>query len=193
MFIQTDKRKVNMKTKVIISSVICALWSVQAFGAGFSETNNGIYLVIGGSASTNEPIKFNERLAYMPFCDTGSIRLSQAEPVYGTKIKMIGPDGKDVPKTSLGQSYGSKFDQLHSYKDAHLGGIGASGPYQGMFSGLLARPNELFIMEKPGIYTLEIQMQMFRYTPSLDTNEWSRNLIRFSPVKIRVEKPPENK
>jgi len=178
---------------VIISSVICTFWSIQAFGTGFSETNNGIYLAVGGSVSTNEPIKFDERLAYMPFCATGNIWLSQAEPVYGTKIKMIAPDGKEVPKTPLGQSYGSKFDQLHSYKDAHLGGIGASGPYQGMFSGLLARPNELFIMEKPGIYTLEIQMQMFRHTGSPDTNEWSRNLIRFSPIKIKVGKPLENK
>lgn len=180
-----------MKTKVTILSAICVLWSVRLFGVGFSETNNGIYLAVGGSASTNEPIKFDERIAYMPFCETGNVRLSQADPVYGTMVKMIGPDGKEVPKTSLGQSYGSKFDQLHSYKDAHLGGIGANGPYQGMFSGLLARPGELFIMEKPGIYTLELQMQMFRYTPSPDTNEWSQNLIRFSPIKIKVEKPPE--
>ncbi|MGB8368508.1 MAG: hypothetical protein ACLPYZ_04280 [Limisphaerales bacterium] len=182
-----------MKANVIVSSAICILWSIRVFGIGFSETNNGIYLVIGGSVSTNEPIKFDERLAYMPFCDTGNIRLSQAEPIYSTKIKMLAPDGKEVAQTSLGQSFGSKFDQLHSYKDAHLGAIGASGPYQGMLSGLLPSPKELFIMEKPGVYTLEIQMQMFRYTPSLDTNEWSRNLIRFSPVKIRVEKPPENK
>ncbi len=182
-----------MKMNVIISSAICALWSIQVFGVGFSQTNNGIYLVIGGSASTNEPIKFDERLAYQPFCNTGSIRLSQTEPIYGTKIKMIGPDGKEVPKTSLGQSYGSKFDQLHSYKDAHLGGIGASGPYQGMLSGLLARPSELFIVEKPGIYTLEVQMQMFRYSPTLDPDEDYRNLIRFSPIKIKVEKPPETK
>jgi hypothetical protein len=176
-----------MKTKIIIFSAICTLWSVQVFGVGFSETNNGIYLAIGGSASTNEPIRFDEKIAYKPFFDTGSIGLSQAGPAYSTKIKMIAPDGTEVAKTPLGQTYGSKFDQLHSYKDAHLGGIGASGPFQGMFSGLLARPNELFIMEKPGVYTLEIQMQMFRYTPSVDTNDWTRNLIKFSQASHGFE------
>ncbi len=179
-----------MKTKVFILSAICALWLVHAFGAGFSETNNGIYLVVGGSVSaTNEPIRFDERLAYMPFCTNGDVPLSCSGPAYCVKIKMFARDGKEVPKTSLGQSYGSKFDQLHSYKDAHLGGICACGPYQGMLGELLAPPNKLFLMEKPGVYTLEIQMQMFRHTPSLDTNEWARNLIRFSPIKIKVEKP----
>jgi hypothetical protein len=181
-----------MKMKVIILSAICAVWSIQVFGAGFSETNNGIYLVIGGSASTNEPIKFDEKLAYMPFCNTGSVFLSYPGYDY-IKIKMFSPSGSEVPKTLKGQIFGCKFDQLHDYKDTHLGGIGASGPYLGMLSGLLPRPNELFIMEKPGIYTLEIQMQMFRHTGSLDTNEWARNLIRFSPIIIKVEKPLENK
>jgi len=44
-------------------------------------------------------------------------------------------------------------------------------------------------MDKPGIYTLEIQMQMFRYVSSYDPVERSKGLFRFSPVKIQVEKP----
>lgn len=182
-----------MKINIFIALATFTLATNYSRGTGLSETNGGIYLAVGGAVSANEPIRFDERLAYMPFCTNGDVQLSCSGPAYCAKIKMFAPDGKEVPKTSFGQSYGSKFDQLHSYRDAHLGGICACGPYKGMIGELLASPNELFLMEKPGIYTLEIQMQMFRYTPSLDTNEWSRNLIRFSPIKIKVEKPQEDK
>jgi hypothetical protein len=53
----------------------------------------------------------------------------------------------------------------------------------------LRKPDDFFQVEKPGIYTLEIQMQMFRYVSSYDPVERSKWLFRFSPVKIRVEKP----
>ena len=182
-----------MNAKNLIIFAICMCFAGKIFGAGFSETNNGIYLVVGGAESTtNEPIKFNEKLIFMPFCDTGSVYLTYPDYDYSIKIKMFSPDGSEVQKTAKGKLFGSKFDQLHGYFDSHLHGTGASGPFHGMFSDLLPRPDELFVMDKAGVYTLEIQMQMFRGGGSLDTNAWSRNLIRFSPIKIKVERPLKN-
>ena len=111
-------------------------------------------------------------------------------------MRMTGPDGKEVSKTGLGDIWGSgsKWNQLHSYKDSKLSSIFA-GPYRpdvGAGGGQwLPASKDLFEMEKPGIYKLEIQMQMFRHTASTDSGEEYRNLIRFSSIIIKVEKPNE--
>ena len=131
----------------------------------------------------------------MPFCNTGDVVLAVAAPIYGTRIKMTGPDGKEVSKTPLGQKFGSKFDEWHKFNDIHPlpGTTCACGPYKGLVSGVLPSPKELFIMEDAGIYTLEVQMQMFRFGARPDTNATSHNPIQFSPVEIKVEKPQEPK
>ncbi len=182
-----------MKRQIIISLAICLVSSIRAFATGLSETNQGIYLAVGGGRSTNEPIRFDEKLGYMPFCNTGDVMLAEASPVYSTRIKLISPGGREVAKTPLGQSFGSKFDQWHKYNDTRVGERCACGPYKGLVSGVLPSPKELFIMEDPGIYTLEVQMQMFRVGARPDTNAASHNPIRFSPVKIKVEKSEERK
>jgi hypothetical protein len=59
--------------------------------------------------------------------------------------------------------------------------------------GILPAPKELFEMKDPGLYTMEIEMQMFRYVATRDTDVWFRNLLCFSPIRIKVENPPEAK
>jgi len=128
----------------------------------------------------------------MTFCDTGRVDLSCPDIRYGTKIKMTDSEGKKVSKTSLGKRFGSRFDSLHLITDSKVGSTEAWGSYKdnpGLGGALfLPKPEELFQMDKPGIYTLEIQMQMFRYASSYDPVERSKTLFRFSPVKIKVEK-----
>lgn len=200
-----------MKKCLILSFLICAASACQTFGVGLSETNNGIYLAIAAFRSgfvTNEPIFYDDVLIWSPFCNTNTkpIKLNYPAPKYGIKIKMLGPDGKEVTKTFLGKSFGTDFDHVHTRTDVvHVGGVG--GPYSGHFAGIEAQgryeargggftgavlptPKDLFEMEKPGIYTLEIQMQMFRNSGSRDPATCAADLIRFSPVKIKVEKPP---
>jgi hypothetical protein len=185
--------------KQMILFLICLASLSKAFGTDLSETNNGFFIAIsGGIIGTNGAVPFDKRLVWLPFCTTNTggadIELQYPNAKYGMKIKMTGPDGKEVSKTGLGKLSGSKWDQLHSYKDSRLNGISA-GSYQpdlGAEGGqFLPAPDDLFEIDKPGIYTLEIQMQMFRHTGSTDPDEQYHNLIRFSPVKIKVEKPNE--
>ena len=90
--------------------------------------------------------------------------LSYPDTRYGTKIKMTDSDGKDVPKTIRGQRFGSKFDSLRLITDSKVGNTDALGnPYPNGNPLFLPKPEELFQMDKPGIYEMEIQMQMFRY------------------------------
>jgi len=183
--------------KQIILFLICLASLSKVFGTDLSETNNGIFIAIsGGVIGTNGAVPFDKRLGWLPFCATNTsgalIELLYPNARYGMKIKMIGSDGNEVSKTDLGKIYGLKWNQLHSYKDSRLNNVSAGGSYQPEFGGpFLPAPNELFAMDKPGIYTLEIQMQMFRHTGSPDPEEEYHNLIRFSPVKIKVEKPPD--
>jgi hypothetical protein len=171
-------------------------FATQSFAAGISETTNGVYLAIAAVRNvtliTNEPIRFDDRLVWMTFCDTGKIMLSYPDTRYGTKINMTDSNGKDVSKTALGKRFGSKFDSLHLITDSKVGNTEALGnSYPNGDPLFLPKPNELFQMDKPGIYTLEIQMQMFRYVPSYDPVERSKTLFKFSPVKIQVENPPD--
>jgi hypothetical protein len=178
-----------MRSYVIIALAFSLASSTWVLGTGLSETNQGVYLAIGGDRSTNDPIRFDERLAYYPFCNTGDVLLAEAPFEYGARIRMVGPDGQEVPKTPLGQTFGSRFDQLHNYRDARLGSICACGPYTGLLGSVLPSAKELFVMKAPGIYTLEIQMQMFRSGSPPDTNAATRNPIQFSPVRIKIQKP----
>jgi hypothetical protein len=191
-----------MNKHIAIFCAICLTSSSRAFGTGLSETNNGLFLAVSGEHSgINEPVRFSERLVWLPFCSTNTgrnyVELQYPSAKYGMKIKMVAPDGKEVPKTSLGETFGSKWEKLHDFKDSKLNGVLAYGPYQpdiGAGGGRpLPSPEDLFEMKQPGVYTLEIQMQMFRHTGSTDPNDQHRNLVRFSPIKIKVEKPPDAK
>lgn len=172
------------------------LFLQKTFAAGISETTNGIYLVVAAVRNvtliTNEPVRFDDELVWMTFCNTGKVMLSYPDSKYGLRIKMIDSEGNEVPKTALGERCGSKFDSLRLITDSNVGRTTAQGSYKDNPHGetiFLRKPDELFQMDKPGIYTLEIQMQMFRYVPSYDPVERSKDLFRFSPIKIKVEKP----
>ena len=193
--------KLTMNKYIAALGLTC-LTFFQAFGTELSQTNNGFFLAIGGARSgTNEPVQYNENLIFLPFyslyANTNSklIELQYPDAEYCIKIKMTGPDNQEVPKTNVGKILGSKWDKLHDRSNSkswfsvlvgngYNSNIGANG------GRLLLAPNDYFDIEQSGIYTLEIQMQMLRYTGSTDPNEQYRNLIRFSPIRIKVEKPP---
>lgn len=176
--------------------------SFRAVATTLSETNDGLYVAIAAwrtdSASgfvDTEPIRFDDRLLWCPFSNRGKVELNYPDSSYGVEVRMIGPDGKAVRRSTLGETFGAKWDMLRSYRDTQLGSIDAQGPYDprgGGFTGpLLPAPKELFQMEKPGIYILEIKMQMFRHNASPDPEVWGKSLLRFGPVKLKVQKPAD--
>lgn len=188
-----------MKTYLMLAGLMSIACLHEALATGISETNNGFYLVVGAVRSAaviaKEPIRFDDRLLWLPFSEKGQVELSYpVEAAYRMRIRMTGTNGIELPKTSLGKKFGTKFDNLHSFTDTRPYPFVIEGSYKdnpdlggGRF---LPSPNELFQIKKEGIYTLEIQMQMFYPNPQ-STNAWHRDLVRFSPIKIQVEKPKE--
>ena len=189
-----------------INFVILTTWLLclpSAFATGFSNSTNGIYLAVTewipglGTPGTNEPFRFDNKLVWSAYCTTGKVTVwYPIDPAYGVKVKMFRPDGKEIGKTALGKSYGFKWENLYSYKETRLQPDYPEGSFEenhGEGSGrFIPPPQELFKMKEPGIYTMEIEIQMFRYVRTRDVEEWHRNLLRFSPVRIKVEKPPES-
>jgi hypothetical protein len=197
------------KTTLMLGFLLLLVAVPAAIGTGLSAATNGVYLAVGAPGSTNEPVRFDAELIFLPFCDTGQVELNLSSPPYGIKIRMWGADGQDVPKTALGKTFGSKWDSTWDsfqdslvegkgegpgYHDRRRTGVSAWGPFTnnpGLGGGkLLPAPKDLFRMDKPGVYTLEIQMQMARV--NMGTNQLTRRLVRFSPVRITVVKPPTN-
>src|ERR1035441_9771953 len=188
----------------ILLLAICFGSLGNVLALGLSETNHGIYLVFAAWRSdsrnpfvSTEPFRFDDRLMWGAFMDGSNMELCYPAPPFGVRIEMTGPDGKEVAKTALGRTFGSKWDKLRSFKDGKLGHTDTRKALDlrgGGFSGVpFLAPEDLFRVDEPGIYTLEIQMQMFRHTASPDPEVWHTNLMRFSPVKIKVEKPTDAK
>jgi len=199
-----------LKTTLTLSFLLLLVTAPLAIGTGLSGVTNEVYLAIGAPGSTNEPVRFDAELIFLPFCDTGRVDLNLSSPAYGIKIRMWGGDGQDVPKTALGKTFGSKWDSTWDsfqdslvegkgegpgYHNRRRAGVSAWGPFTnnpGLGGGkLLPAPKDLFQMDKPGVYTLEIQMQMARVNKG--TNQLTRQLVRFSPIKLKVQKPPDPK
>jgi hypothetical protein len=138
---------------------------LPTFAEGISATTNGVYLVIDGAghiptgSPTNELIRFDQRLVWMTFCDTGKVILSYPDARYGIRIKMKNADGKEISKTKFGkQWFGSNFDDLHKITDSIVGNTTAWGSYKdnlGLGGALfLPKPVELFQIQEPGVYTM---------------------------------------
>jgi len=193
-----------MKNRLILTLLTGCILSADALAVGLSNTNSGIYVAVMARRASEpgvivygDPIRFDDGLFWCPFCTAGSAMLSYPSPSYGVKVKMIGADGVEVPKTRLGKTFGSKWDRLHSYKDDHLRPVEAQGHYDARGGGyggpFLPSPVDLFEMKKPGTYTLEMEIQLFRYTASLDLGAWKTNLVHLSAIRLNVEKPPDAK
>ena len=191
-----------MKNLLILSISLCIVPPFHGSATSLSAITNGIYFAVGGwrgpdQPVTNEPVRFDDRLVWMMFCNTGRVEVHFHPEIaaYDFRVRMWGSDGKEVPKTSLGKTFGSKWDSLSTYTNPdgrRIGSAFAWGPFTEnpeLYSGkLLPAPRDLFKMEQPGAYVLEVQMQVFTFVQR--GGVWARQVIGFSPVKIKVVRPP---
>jgi hypothetical protein len=101
-----------------------------------------------------------------------------------------------VPKTALGLTVGSKFDDFE--RDSRLGKIKLQGLDVGDLldqgGGIpLFRPTDMFQIEKPGTYTLRIRFQFFafpqdRYNPG----RFLEYVLKFPDLEYTVIKENVN-
>ncbi|HTV43491.1 MAG TPA: hypothetical protein VMF08_23210 [Candidatus Sulfotelmatobacter sp.] len=140
-----------------MSRLLIIFWSFlflqRALAAGISETTNGIYVVVAavrdGTLITNEPVRFDDELVWMPFCDTGKVMLSYPDARYGISMRMTDSAGKEVAKTTFCKQWiGSKFESLRLITDSKVANTVAQGSYKNNPNGegetiFLRKPDEL--------------------------------------------------
>lgn len=118
-------------------------------------------------------------------------------PEYGYRILARSEDGQVVKPTRLGASYGEKFDKIKGYDEALDWTRGHGGNSVRPFMDYAHRdlpsldrifpsPQELFNFDKPGKYTMWIELQCL--SRSFLPNATNIYLVRFPPIQLQVIK-----
>jgi len=154
----------------------------------YSGTNHGICIRISGT-KTNGSAAFDEGLTWGPdVTDTQNVVIRALDFSAGLKLRLWGPDGKEALRTTQGRMIGSNFDAVRnvlrlpkgtSINELHFT-RGAADPMN------LPWIEDCFEIPKPGIYTLELQMQFFRGGGFKSKDD---ELIRFPPMTLKVSLP----
>jgi len=159
----------------------------------FSSTNHGVYVAIIGTKS-NGLAGFDDGLQWRVFCENQSPMLESPDLSSGFKMKLQGPDGKDVPRTALGRTIGVNFDALQTLDKLPPGSkLTELNFLSGTYNSVPAKPLPLlkncFDIKEAGIYALEFQMQLFRLNYMDPGTNKSEDLLRFPPMTIKVNFP----
>ena len=197
--------------KIKVEKPVTAKFSV------LSATNQGIYLSVIGTKS-NGLAGFDDGLQWRVFCENQHCMLYGPDPAHGFKLNLHGPDGKEVPKTDFGQTIGINFDAVktggklisgYANTDAsflvNADAVAAPGKLppgmvltdlnfmSGVSDIVPARPlpliKDCFAMDQPGIYTLELQIQLLRVSYETPVAPGPQELLRFPPITIKMNRP----
>jgi len=121
-----------------------------------------------------------------------SFEVFMLSPEYGYRIGATNETGQKVEKTRMGRRYGFRFDEVKaSYEDLldmtpSLGNAGSRPYWTRAFEDIpslsrqLPAPQDLFKMDKPGVYEITLEVQCL-YSDEIRP-------IRFAPVTLRVVK-----
>jgi hypothetical protein len=207
------KQYIFMKILLVIIALITMSALGQTNGVYVSKQTNGWCIALQGVNHQTglvkaDAIDINDELVWIPFSGIPSSTNTQRllyylDPIYGMRVKMTDSDGNEVEKTSLCKKWGSKFNKLdfsllttdNNFKIYSIDDCGLYHPsycVTGLSGHIITnRPSELFKIKKTGIYTMEIEMQIFKRPPEgmlNNENAWKSNLIQFPPVQIKVKK-----
>jgi hypothetical protein len=180
-----------MKYFPTIVSVMVMCLTCQAFDfLGQTHASNGLELILFTESGSSK-LKSDERMLYT-FRSTNQSMLLIPKPEYFCEARLFSSNGTQVPKSRLGESLGKDFFRLNDYsRDSiqrasfdprGLERLRVNGT-NGAGGNIWYRPNELFQIKLPGLYTLELRLQVFGKEAS--TNKYTR--YRFPLVKIPVE------
>jgi len=160
----------------------------------YSATNDGIYFCIYGTKTTGLAA-LNDGLTWHPFfSEVQNMRIHTLDFSAGLKWRLWSPDGKEASKTDLGRTIGSNFDAVRSLDKLPPGTKVASLDFRSGLLGMVpAQPlpllEDCFMTEKPGTYTLELQMQFFKVVGKTLLEPEHDELLRFPPMTIKVNRP----
>jgi len=142
---------------------------------------------------SDQPIRFGFESMTSTVYDVFLLR-----PEYGCRIGATSESGQAVKRTGNGKRYGANFDDIagvsrDAFDDSRLPGYARNMPYltiarqmTPLRERMIPAPQELFIFDKPGIYSLRLEFQSFYC--ELRSSSTNLYLVKFPPVELKVLK-----
>jgi hypothetical protein len=114
------------------------------------------------------------------------------QPEYAYEIELLDSNGLGVTKTELGKVAGSRFNNFNisTFQDIKVQRTTANKRDQLSDMLLIFRPSDLFIINKPGHYTLRVRFQIAAF-PKTGPNQadYGRIVIRFPSLNFPLVQP----
>ncbi len=186
------------------SAVACFLLYPHHAGGALvlSSVTEGVYVGVCGRSEVSlkttswvtngVPMEHDDPIALMAFCTQGPVQLVVPRKQYFIKFEMRDLHGQPVPKTALGQEWGSWAKELPALRELRAMMVwDVAGPHTLDNPGLsggpsLPSPKELFDMERSGTYQLTIEVHLLKQTRS--TNGWASKPITIPAFTVPVVK-----
>jgi hypothetical protein len=154
-----------------------------------TEIRYGFYMGLLGikKYSTNNTSVDDEIVVFTWTTNSPTWAVSVPKEVeYFCKIELFDSDGKAVKKTAAGKKIGSKFLE---FNEKHQGII-IKQRYVDRKNTQMSAPNlfypykprDLFIIDKPGTYTLKVWLQLLAVINEPGQDQHKAKLIRFDPL-----------
>jgi len=130
-------------------------------------------------------------------------------PENAYQVELFDTNGVAIPKTEVGKTIGTNFFDFNTntFVLRSTGGYSGSGGWFGVKVKaqreavttkarqpqgqmlIIFRPSDLFVIDKPGNYTLRIRFQIIAFTRTgLNRGEYTTDLIRFPPLDYPLTK-----
>lgn len=209
----------NQKQKkcLIVVGAITSLFFVSGIGA--KETNSepasinipaiqtkiidGFCIGVSGINSnghwTTNNTSPDDSLIFLPWTSGGKALITvPAEPEYAYQVELFDSNGVAIHKTTLGKKFGTKFadfDANFYSKGIPIKHLSARKRETVTESPYLFRPSDLFQIDKPGRYTLQIRFQILTFPRTgPGRRDFTNDLIRFPPLNyplVQTNAPPQ--
>ncbi len=156
---------------------------------GQSSVTNDLSFTIDGAIRGGEHLEGDTLLStdaiIYKFLSAASEEIKIAIPrksEYLCRMTLTDSNKREIPKTALGATFGTKFFANVSYYESEPFRWKAfPGPYKCGGGHRLYSVGELFKLSVPGKYTLEIQFQAYK-------QEDVMRLVQFPPIRVTVSK-----
>lgn len=154
---------------------------------------DGFCLGIAGQHGTNNTTT-DDWLDLLPWTTNNyPVRIVvPAEPEFAYKIELLDTNGVSLPKTPRGKRAGTKFDDFDAEPSKH--GIAVKPLMAHKLDGvteepLLFRATDLFVVDRPGMYSLRVQFQILTFPRTgMGPGTYTNKVIRFPPLSYPVNK-----
>lgn len=200
----------NVSSFLVVSIILLAIITFEVFAdqtnqefqelkidAIKTEIKDGFCIgLIGKTHFSTNDTSISDSLAMFAWTTNRSAWITIPEKLeYAYQVELLGTNGAAMPKTQLGKMIGTKFFEFDSRGSKNgIAVVHLRARKIGEMAGapLLFYPyrmEDLFRIDKPGRYTLQISFQILTF-PRTGPNrsDYTNNLIRFSPLRYPLIK-----